>query len=68
MTELETRLLLTVQLMEKFQEERERQFSATLSDLMKRLNNSATQFTTLSTQVKDLSRRIEHLHRILIRP
>ena len=67
MTELETRLLQIVQRMEKAHQEREREFAATLADLTKRLNVSATQFTALSAHVDDLAKRIQQLHAILTR-
>ena len=67
MTELEHRLLTIVQRLEKTHQERDRQFGATLADLTKRLNDSATQLSALSTRINDLNKRIEHLHTILTR-
>ena len=67
MTELENRLLIIVQRLEKTHQERERQFGARLSDLMKRLNDTTTQITALSAHVNNLNRRIENLRAILTR-
>ena len=67
MTELENRLLIIVQRLEKTHLEHERQFGATLSDLTRQLNASAMQVTALSTHVNSLARRIEQLHAILTR-
>ncbi len=67
MTELENRLLIIVQRLEKTHQERERQFGATLSDLTRQLNATATQVTALNTHVNNLARRIEQLHGILTR-
>jgi len=67
MTELETHLLKLVQNIEEAQEDRAKQFAATLSSLTTRLTTFATQVTALSAHVNDLTRRIEHLHAILTR-
>ena len=59
MTELENRLLILIHRLEKFHRDREQSFGATLSDLTKELNSSATQVAALSTRVNDLAKRIE---------
>ena len=66
MTELERHLLDALKRLEAQQQERDRAFAATLTDLTTRLNDWAGRTEVLTAQLGALANRIERLQSILM--